>query len=273
MNCTAPVAVQRPYGSMMVPCGRCRACRRARAREWALRMLNELEAFQYGDAGEDAVFATLTYSDEYLPENGSLDKEAVQLFLKRFRKGLEPRRIRYYCSGEYGSKSMRPHYHLVVFGVGERDREALEKAWPYGMVHVGSVTARSVRYCANYVQKALNGKLGAEVYGERELPFSLKSQGLGRGYCEENREKLLKERSVSVNGYVQGLPRYYCKRLGLRYNDEESLDGRIESTVELRRVHEPRAKRFGTFEESVEASRKQYEKNLEWLDQRDSGKL
>ena len=55
-------------GTIEVPCGRCRACRVRRSREWATRMLYEM------DYHCKSTFATLTYDDEHLPVGGSLCK-------------------------------------------------------------------------------------------------------------------------------------------------------------------------------------------------------
>ncbi len=72
---------------------------------------------------------TLTYDDEHLPINDYVDsdgvihgkptlrKRDVQLFLKRLRKNYKyDNHIKYFCCGEYGGKTFRPHYHLIIFG-------------------------------------------------------------------------------------------------------------------------------------------------------------
>ena len=46
-----------------MPCGNCLACKIQRSREWAMRLLHELEYW------EKATFITLTYAPEHLPEN------------------------------------------------------------------------------------------------------------------------------------------------------------------------------------------------------------
>ena len=83
---------------IMIPCGGCVECRLAKSREWADRMMLEL------DHSKTAIFATLTYSPEHIPlsmfdDNDepiyTLDKRDVQLFMKRLRKRFEPREIRF----------------------------------------------------------------------------------------------------------------------------------------------------------------------------------
>jgi hypothetical protein len=61
-------------------------------------------------------FVTLTYSDENLPADGSLQPSDLQKWLKRLRKRIDPTRVRYYAVGEYGDTSWRPHYHVGLFG-------------------------------------------------------------------------------------------------------------------------------------------------------------
>lgn len=151
-----------------------------------------LESFCHSDA----VFITLTYADEYLPENGALDKRDLQLFLKRLRKRLAPRSFRYYACGEYGSKTMRPHYHAILFGVSEIDQDDIAKSWIdpktgilKGRVHVGFFSRESAQYVAGYVTK----KLGKVPDGFQK-EFSLMSLKPGIGYpALPNITKLLED--------------------------------------------------------------------------------
>ena len=71
--------VEYPDG-LLVPCGKCLACRIARRQEWSMRVIHELAGYK------DAVFLTLTYADEHLPPNGSLVVADLQKFIKRLRK-------------------------------------------------------------------------------------------------------------------------------------------------------------------------------------------
>lgn len=86
-------------------------------------------------------FVTLTYNNENLPADGSLDKSHLQKFFKRLRKKT---RFRYFACGEYGEvcrtcgkssplckcarfiKSIgRPHYHVCIFGYQFPDLELI----------------------------------------------------------------------------------------------------------------------------------------------------
>ena len=94
---------------MALPCGKCPNCMKRRTSGWSFRLIKE------GDISETALFVTLTYNTKYVPmsKNGfmTLDKSAVQLFMKRLRKNSS-RKLKYYAIGEYGGKRSRPHYHL-----------------------------------------------------------------------------------------------------------------------------------------------------------------
>ena len=54
---------------MVVPCGKCMACRVKRTMEWSVRILDEASYYKAN------TFLTLTYNDENLPKDGSLSKE------------------------------------------------------------------------------------------------------------------------------------------------------------------------------------------------------
>ena len=157
-----------------LPCGRCIGCRLEKSREWAARCYHEASLYQ------DSMFVTLTYSDEHLPEHGTLVKAHPQKFLKRLRKHLYPNWIRFYMCGEYGDTTERPHYHLLIFGHRFPDAypwnhkrgnttyrsDTLERLWPYGHSDFGNVTFQSAAYVARYIIKKQNGDNAIYEYGE-----------------------------------------------------------------------------------------------------------
>lgn len=173
-----------------IPCGQCIGCRLDRSRQWADRMMIEL------DHSKTAVFLTLTYSPENVPlgmitENDipiySLDKRHVQLFLKRLRFYFQDREIRFYCAGEYGDKTARPHYHLIVFGLSLSDfpdarllfKNELgdpvyvsdllsERLWKNGQCSIANVSWRTCAYVARYCLKKQTGQ-NAIFYAEHNI--------------------------------------------------------------------------------------------------------
>lgn len=146
--------------SLALPCNTCVGCRLERARQWAMRCMDEASLYKENS------FITLTFSPDVLKVRGnSLDVRDFQLFMKRLRKSFGDRMIRYFHCGEYGSKLFRPHYHALLFNLGFADRvylkdtpageriyrsPVLESLWPHGFSSVGEVTFGSAAYVARY---------------------------------------------------------------------------------------------------------------------------
>lgn len=206
---------------------------------------------------DEAVFITLTYSDENLPLDMSLNKEVFKRFMKRLRKWavshyeeklktpdpegsvLMGSYLKYFACGEYGEKYGRPHYHLILFGIGFDDLKyykvgknyasrVLESIWSYGFNVIGSVTYDSARYVADYIQKDDR----SEMYDGRLPPFSLKSKGLGLFYAEDNKEQIIQNNGITIKGKEVGIPRYYQKKLDL------NRDYFIEKAIEREKRQE-----------------------------------
>jgi len=100
------------------PCGQCLSCRIGRTKMWQRRVLNEMEYWK--QKKNNAIFVTLTYNEEALPENKSLRRKDLKDYCKRLRNYMNrkyKRPIKYIGVGEYGEEEMRPHYHLIVIGM------------------------------------------------------------------------------------------------------------------------------------------------------------
>jgi hypothetical protein len=217
VKCTNPIPIEvSGYGVFDVPCGKCLGCRIARTQEWSLRIWHELSSFEH--VGN---FTTLTYDDESNP-GGSLVKEDLQKFLKRLRKALDGRKIKYFACGEYGDNTFRPHYHLILLGVdffGE-DVKKVKCCWPFGFVKVYPLNQTRINYVTKYITKKLFGREATkEVYGENLPPFQLQSQGLGLRFALENEEQIRRNLLVTMYGKKAGLPRYYRKKLQIRASE------------------------------------------------------
>lgn len=144
----------KPYkqGVAEYGCGQCMPCRINRRRMWTTRIMMEMQNY----APDSCLFVTLTYDDEHLPSNGSLQPRDLQLYFKKLRKLIAPSRLRYYAVGEYGEHTKRPHYHIILFGVCSLD--AVRACWEAGHVHVGTVTEQSAGYVTGYVTNKLSNK-------------------------------------------------------------------------------------------------------------------
>lgn len=155
------------------PCGQCLPCRINRRRIWTHRLMLEHLC------SPDAVFLTLTYRDEDLPDDGMLCKRDLQRYIKSVRNFYrKSRRVRYYACGEYGERTHRPHYHAILFGVCQYEVDAIVKLWPYGGIAAGTVTPESIQYVAGYVCKKITNKDTPKCARE----FSIMSLKPGIGY-------------------------------------------------------------------------------------------
>lgn len=229
MRCINPFTTKNAK-HIPLPCGKCTECKKRRISGWSFRLLKEAEA------ATSAFFLTLTYDTENVPitkkgymtlERGywqeyelctviksrkvikakKYHKSEIQLWLGRLRKASGPN-MKYYLVGEYGTKNMRPHYHVILFNVAletiigkEYAQIALAdhkqylkgkhhyypKSWynqvtkrPIGHVTIGEVSAASVGYCLVYIGKP--SQIPKHKNDDRLKEFSIMSKGIGAGY-------------------------------------------------------------------------------------------
>lgn len=177
---------------------------------------------------DSAYFVTLTYDDLHLPINhycddetgeigstATLDKKDFQLFMKRLRehhcrKYGDDAQLRFFAAGEYGSRTHRPHYHAIIYGLKLDDlkfykrnsypenydlysSEWLSKIWNKGFVVVGKVTWDTCAYTARYIVKKMYGN-AAQVYEKYnfvpEFTQMSRKPGIGREYYEKKKESI-----------------------------------------------------------------------------------
>lgn len=206
-----------------LPCGHCLACDQNKSNKWTTRIM--AESYYYGSS----LFLTLTYNDEHIPCNFdgdyTLSKRDIQLFLKRLRKKYPLNDIRYYCCGEYGSTTLRPHYHMILFGFqpsdlvlykrnGERSLYTsldINNLWKNGFAVIGLCTPQSIAYTAKYSTKQSNY---AEILGI-EKPFRLASRNpaVGLRFFKDYYEQIFALGAVHLNGKKRSIPEYYKRKL------------------------------------------------------------
>jgi hypothetical protein len=175
-------------------CGQCLPCRINRRRLWTHRIL--LESYSH----DCNAFVTLTYDEDNCPrtESGSLtlDPKDTTKWLKRLRKRVSPRKVRYYLVGEYGEQTDRPHYHLALFNfpscvhgrpqiVGNQgclcsNCRVIQETWNLGFTYNGEVTKDSASYIAQYVTKSLTKFDDVRLQG-RHPEFARMSTGAVAG--------------------------------------------------------------------------------------------
>jgi len=112
----------------------------------------------------------------------SLRPRDMQLFLKRLRRNLPGRLVRYFGVGEYGDESWRPHFHLVLFGVGLEEETVIQKSWGMGYICVQEAAWETIQYTVGYVVKKLT-KFNDPLLAGRFPEFARMSlrPGIGAG--------------------------------------------------------------------------------------------
>lgn len=232
---------------LMLPCGCCRNCRINETTDWSVRALFELHDY------DTASFVTLTYDDEHIPKNGSLDKEQLQDYFDRFQHKVEYEKgikLRFFSAGEYGDHTHRPHYHAIMYGLNpdpydkNNDRKLIADSWKlcspemfawnqhdYNKNAINFVTRETIQYVAGYVQKKLKSYNG-ELYKTLgiEPPFKIMSKGLGLNYAKENADILRENGYTYYNGNKVRIPRYFRDKLEIKKTfEEEEYDSQVLS--------------------------------------------
>lgn len=211
---------------MVLPCGKCGYCRERKLNEWTVRVLCECRVQPFGFH-----FVTLTYSEKFLTldswGNPILNPNDLTLFLKRLRyfnaQNPDGGKIKYVASGEYGSRTKRPHFHLIIFGCYQAD---IVNAWRdvetnehLGNIRFGTVTPQSVRYTLKYILKE---SLGESIENRDGLfnpdewipPFRRFSKGIGKAWVTDHQKRwhkadLVNRIYVPINDLKYPMPRYY----------------------------------------------------------------
>lgn len=204
-------------------CGKCFECRQEKAREWQVRICEELKvSFGY--------FVTLTFSDESLNKlceqtglkgwkgnENNIATAATRLFLERIRKELGTS-IKHWFVTELGEEKDRIHLHGILFD--QRAVEYMRKHWNYGITYVGDYcNLRTVRYIVKYMTKK-------DVKHPDFCGKVLCSKGIGEAYLKRINIKEKRKRAhidsvpqyIFPDGKKCKLPKYYVEKI---FKDEE----------------------------------------------------
>ena len=250
---------------IQLPCGRCIGCRLDKAKQWALRCHHEASMHTDND------FITLTYANENLPENNSLDKSHFSKFIRALRKKTK-QKIRYYMCGEYGEAVeknnfiARPHYHAIIFGYTFPNQKLvkirngnrcyispfLTEMWTHGTHEISAVTFSSSGYVARYILKKQNGEYGLREYGipdpetgeldaahQRVYPYTSMSlkKGIGETWYEKFKDDLFPhDYAVMPDGRQMPVPTYYRRLLE---KEDPALYSRLREIRVEKAKHNP----------------------------------
>lgn len=249
LACTSPLkAYQAPGGGITfsakhgyfdrhleLPCGQCMSCRIAKMRDWAIRAVHEAQMH------EQNAFITLTYNEDNLPLDNSIDVKHWQKFAKRLRKKKGP--FRFIHCGEYGGRTNRPHYHACLFGIDfSEDRYVhsekeghvlwtspeLNEIWGKGFCLIGPLNYDTAAYTARYTLKKITGPKKEAAYervdtdtGEittvkPEYATMSRRPGLGQRWFEKYHDDVYPDDEVVINGKTFRPPKYYDGLLEIR---------------------------------------------------------
>jgi len=265
--CLTPFRVVRDEVSISVPCGKCEKCAARRISGWSFRLM------QQDKQSISSYFLTLTYEPERCPitKSGYMDlrKRDLQLFFKRLRKAheslssssLPSHPIKYYACGEYGGKSWRPHYHILLFNaelelmIGKRHADMIKRGtieldgkWPFkvaqwdnGHVTFGELNPASVGYTMKYISKPK--RIPLHRNDDREREFALMSKGIGKDYLSTeiiayhkadllNRMVLTTEKGVKLS-----MPRYYKDKM-YTFEERSEIAGHFRGEIEKKVLEE-----------------------------------
>ena len=216
---------------LVLACGNCRKCRIRKASDWKVRLFCEAQLH------DDASFVTLTYDNQHEPEGSTLVKDDYQKFLKRLRKHFKGTKIAYLIVGEYGPKTLRPHYHLILFGItfpdpdqvrgGEQPlfkSQVLSDLWGLGEANYSPVSTATIGYLAGYSIKKLTGERADDAYTRYDadgrvysvLPefqhMSLKP-AVGLRWLEKHYNTVYPHDFIVIDGKKKAPPKYFDRWL------------------------------------------------------------
>lgn len=148
------------YRKLYVPigCGECYECRRQKAQQWRVRMLEEIKVQKY------KYFVTLTFSNDELeklanelgimPDSNAVATLAVRRMLERYRKKYKVS-CRHWLITELGHENTeRIHLHGILMPEHELTNEELTNLWKYGRTDIGEYcNERTINYIVKYVTK------------------------------------------------------------------------------------------------------------------------
>lgn len=242
-----------PEDLKLIPCGKCIGCRLQYAKDWSNRLLMELQCH------DAAWFFTATYDDEHIPlteYNGhfydSLNKRDIQLFIKAIRNHYPDDKIRYFICGEYGTNTLRPHYHGIIFGLHLDDVDVkagtklsrnkysvlyspkLEHIWNRGFLELGTVTPESTGYVARYCLKKVNKENKDDDPRPPEFLVMSRRPAIGRPYFDKYPD-CFENDSISLPTERGGIKIYPARYFRNLIDDEERKANRYIQSKRRRR--------------------------------------
>ena len=152
VKCKRAITVQ----GEMKPCGQCMFCRVNQQRNWQGRILLEMST-----TTSQCWFLTLSIENAHIPTICTAEGEYVQTvhkpqlkaYLARATQNAGP--FRYYAVAEYGSDTMRAHYHMAIFPRNDAQIDIITDQWGLGNVETTPLGIERAAYLVGYALKKL----------------------------------------------------------------------------------------------------------------------
>lgn len=189
-----------------IPCKNCIGCVQDYKKERTKRLILEAQN------GKKNYFITLTLNEENKTKNVS--KKTLSNFIKKLRTSQEKyfnNKIRYFGCGEYGSKTLRSHYHVIIFNLVynncniEEINKYIENIRKKGHTETALLNEASAAYVAGYATKKQLSKYKNKQLKKRgiepEFINMSRNPGIGALYVNKHKEELIKN---GGNTYING---------------------------------------------------------------------
>lgn len=285
-----------------IGCGKCIECKKKKAREWQIRITEEVKQDERGK------FITLTFSNESIKKiNEELDRKETKenkrdvngeiIISKGYKRDneiatygvrhwLENIRAKYKKSVKHwlvtelgGNGTENIHLHGIVWC---EDIEEITNKWIYGYVWNGkTINEKKINYVnaktANYITKYM---CKLDEKHKHYNSIILCSKGIGKGYVDKNKDK--KDIYVTESGHKIGLSIYYRNKIFTEEEREKLWIEKIDKGVRyiggkeyrnddyngiMRALKNERKlnKELGYGDGSIEWNEKEYEENMREL--------
>lgn len=148
-------------------------CRIDSRNDWALRVYLEVTS----TPPDESTFITLTKDDANMRHDNSLAKSELKNFRKRLFKNTSNQRkavnkkLKFEGCGEYGLKSKRPHYHLILMGLNMYSHEYS------GSISLSNKKITEMLLRADWTQNKIRNHLKDLLPVEREIYLAWQYQG------------------------------------------------------------------------------------------------
>ena len=235
--CTNPQKIIVNNEEVTVKCGKCATCRKQKAQEWAIKLINERKYYK------KACFITLTFDNRILGNKKSkavakygakpgfvlktdYSMEYFKKFIKRLRKKYKDKYIAYFHVAEYGEKTHRPHHHAIIYGINfdeDRKEGALSKTghtqyisktlndlWAAGACTVQDCNSNNIIYIAQYSIKKF--KQNEEKQYKAKMTFSNRVK-MNVKFIRKYPESILKGYLKDEDGKMYKIPKSYLENL------------------------------------------------------------